>query len=307
MQVPGLKQAPLSTTVMACIQGAATLFGHERSTAMLFGLSGHAFLVNIHPGDLCPSAPYVWKKSRFRELLSGLGIDTVAEYQVTRDTPPPVRRTVEDELKSHLEAGHACVLDYLEHQLISGFDDGGLTLLLPWEGHAPTEVARVAFGTWDPCLANEGWAHLTVMAPGSALALRETLRRALEHALELTRHPSAVEAEGYRVGPRAYEAWMDGVRRGMGSSHGHWWNGMVWSECRQQAAAFFRELAGQLPGPDAETARGELERLYGTAATALTAASEKELDVAEQLRLLAQARDAEAAAVPALEALAAAL
>ncbi len=93
----------------------------------------------------------------------------------------------------------------------------------------------------------------------------------------------------------------------MGSSHGHWWNGMVWSECRQQASAFFRELAEVLEAPRAQRACAELQKIYRDIGSALSAAKEKNVERAEQLRLLNLARNAEAGAAAKLETLAAAV
>jgi hypothetical protein len=106
--------------------------------------------------ELSPSSPYVWKKESFRSLLSGIGIDTVAEYDVRRDGPESERRGVEEQAKAHLNDGRLCVLDFLEHQLISGYDEKGFMVLRPWGGMAPSEVPQISFGSWDPCLKTEG-------------------------------------------------------------------------------------------------------------------------------------------------------
>jgi AraC-like DNA-binding protein len=307
MEIANLNQPPLSTTLLGCIKGASDYFDGDLSVPMLFGLTGHAFLVNMHK-DLCPSSPYVWNKTRFFELLSGLGIKQVAEYQVTRETPEAERKQVEEKLKGHLNDGQLCVLDFLEHQLFGGYDEGGFLMLKPWGGHAPTEVPAIPFGTWEPCLQKEGWAHLTVLTKGSGpKPVEEAARDALNHALELQDHPERYEVPGYRIGPGAYENWIDAVDRGLGTSHGHMWNGMVWTECREQAAAFFRELSEVVQPGEASRACDVLADTYAGIAGALAEARKQDLVKAEQLRLLRQARDAEAGTKAELETLAAAL
>lgn len=308
MEIANLKQPPLNATLMGCVKGAADYFDADLSVPMLYGLTGHAFLLNIHK-DLCPSSPYVWKKSRFRQLLAGIGVETVAEYELSRQSPEPERRRVEEELKTHLNDGRLCMLDFLEHQLISGYDETGFLMLRPWNGHAPSEVPELKFGTWEPCFTTEGWAHLTVIARTPAQKPVEAAARdALEFARFLWNDPSDMEVPGYRIGAGAYENWINGVERGLGTEHGHWWNGTVWSECRLQAAAFFQEL-GELvqAGPAAAAAASELQKLYGEAGAALAGAKEKNLDKTKQLRLLRTARDAEAATARPREALIAAL
>jgi AraC-like DNA-binding protein len=307
MELANLAQPPLNTTLMGCMKGASDYFDGDLSVPMLFGLSGHAFLINIHK-DLHPSSPYVWKKESFRSLLSGIGIDTVAEYDVRRDGPESTRRGVEQQVKTHLNDGRLCVLDFLEHQLISGYDENGFMVLRPWGGMAPSEVPQVSFGSWDPCLKTEGWAHLTVVARAPRQkTVEQAARDALGFALKLHRDPSSMQVEGYRIGQGVYENWIAGVERGLGTTHGHVWNGMVWSECRKQASEFFRELAEVTDAPAAQQACGTLQTTYGEIADALTAARDKDLAKAEQLSLLKQARDAEAGAAATIEDLVAAL
>ena len=181
-------------------------------------------------------------------------------------------------------------------------------MLKPWNGHAPSEIPAISFGTWEQCLQKEGWAHFTVLAKRPIQKPVTTAAKdALRYAVELQSDPTRYEVEGYRIGPGAYENWIAAVERGMGSSHGHWWNGMVWAECRQQAAVFFRELAEHVESQEATRACAELSSLYDGIGTALSTAKEKDVAQSEQLRLLCQARDAERSAPNVLEGLAAAL
>jgi hypothetical protein len=304
MELANLKQPSLSTTLMGCVKGAADYFGADLSVPMLFGITGHAFLINIHD-ELCPSSPYVWNKVRFWELLAGLGMEMVAEFGLSRDTPQQERLRIEGRLREHLDAGELCMLDFLEHQLIGGYDDSGFAMLRPWGCDGITsEVPTITYGTWEQCLGREGWAHLSVLARRSMRkSVPEAAKDAIELAVEVITEPRRHEVKGYRIGLGAYESWIAAVERGLGSSHGHWWNGMVWTECRRQAAAFFREL-GELTDPTAASgACSELAGLYGGIAESLGAATPKELRPEEKLRLLQSARDAERKAPDALRGL----
>ena len=212
MEIASLNQPPLNATLMGCMKGAADYFDLDLSAAMLYGLSGHAFLINIHR-DLHPSSPYVWKKTHFRRLLAGVSIDTVEEFELSKSMPEPERRTIEERMKSRLNEGQLCMLDYLEHQLISGYDEAGFLTLRPWDGHAPSEVPQIAFGSWSPCLEREGWAHVTVLAgKRPPKPIESSLKDALAFAVELSSNPKDVEVEGYRIGAAAYDAW-NGRRR----------------------------------------------------------------------------------------------
>jgi AraC-like DNA-binding protein len=291
MEIANLKQPGYATTLMGCLKGASDYFDDDLSPAMLFGLSGHAFLLNIHK-DLCPSGPYVWKKERFFELLEGLGIRKAAEYQIMKDAKPDERARMETTLRGHMEAGDLFMLDFLEHQLASGFDEHGFLMLKPWEGETPSLIPVLTFGSWDECLGREGWAHFTVLARSpSRRAVPEAVRDALGFALELCRAPERYEVEGYGIGYGGYSNWRECIGRGMGASQGNWWNALVWAECRSFAAGFFQELSELLNG--AEQPCVKLSAAYGEISGLLGRVGQKDLPDAEKQQLLSEACDRE--------------
>ena len=293
MEIANLKQPPLNTTLMGCVKGASDYFGNDYSTPMLFGLTGHAFLINIHK-ELCPSGPYVWKKERFGKLLNNLGIDMTNQFQVGKETTSGERRAVEEELKRHLDQGNLCMLNFLEHQLFAGYGENGFVMLQPWNGRASSEVPAITFGTWNECLGKEGWAHLTVLSSlSSQKNLRDAAKDALAYGLELLSAPEKNQVEGYRIGYGAYDWWIDAVERGLGKSHGCWWNGMVWSECRMLAAEYFRGLAALLESTSAVELCENLAGVYSSVAEVLGKAKEKELEQSEKLGRLREAREIE--------------
>lgn len=84
MQLENLNQPPYNTTFVGVIDGIAKYYGYrydvsvlegkapkieitndafkyafcDPDRALLYGLSGHAFLINVHEG-ICPSGPYL--------------------------------------------------------------------------------------------------------------------------------------------------------------------------------------------------------------------------------------------------------
>jgi hypothetical protein len=54
--------------------------------------------------------------------------------------------------------------------------------------------------------------------------------------------PEPYQSRGCEIGYGAYKTWISGVEKQGGHCHGNWWNGMVWLECRRQAARFFEEI-----------------------------------------------------------------
>ena len=56
MTIENLMMPPYSTTLVGVLKGALDYHGIEYSTPLVYGLSGHAFLINIHK-QICPSGP----------------------------------------------------------------------------------------------------------------------------------------------------------------------------------------------------------------------------------------------------------
>ena len=299
MEIANLKQPPLSASIMGCIKGASDYFDNDLSAPMLYGLTGHAFLINIHT-ELCPSSPYVWNHDRFNKLLRSVGLSHVSEVHRTRDTPAEEVAEIEKQIKLALDEGKLCILDYMEHQLVSGYDENGLTMLQPW-GDADSEVKSITYGSWEECMMGEGWAHLTMIEKSPVPeSLLPAAKEALEYALDMIRNPGTYAVPGYRIGLEAYEAWLAAVEKGMGESHGHWWCATVWSECRAMASDYFKEIGEKYEGAVSSLAK-ELSAQYREIATLLDQASKKEKPSAEKIPLLRQAKEKEGAAIQKIE------
>ena len=72
-KLKNLVQPPLNTTMMGVLKGVSDYHGLNLSEPMIYGLSGHAFLINIHV-ELCPSGPYCWKWENAKTLIQNMGM-----------------------------------------------------------------------------------------------------------------------------------------------------------------------------------------------------------------------------------------
>lgn len=277
MELAKLKQEPLCTTQMGCVKGASDYFELDWTLPELFGFSGHAFMINIK-ADLCPSGPYVWRKDRFFLALRNLGIRRTGEIELRRGAPAADIAAAEARIKAHLDAGHVCTFDFLEHQLVAGYDAEGFRILQPWNGESGVELPLLSFGSWKEALDREGWAHFNLLEPDGMREDRQSLfRAALADALRVRTAPGDFALPGYAVGEGAWRAWIAGVEAGQGAGHGNWWNGMVWEECRTMAARFFDESAALVPeGRPAALCEGIAEG-YRKVASLLATAKDKAL------------------------------
>lgn len=297
MQLDNLEVPCFNTTLMGVIRGVADFYGLTHSDAMLYGASGHAFLINIHE-VLCPSGPYCWNPERFRALLCNLGLAVTDHGFFAPKNPPEARRKVEELLRGFLDNGVPCSLLNMENQLITGYDDTGFITTQPWAPHVDFPPAHLTFGTWQE-LGDEFHMNFFSFERCEPVEARAAMVAGLECAADMWRRPVQYTREPYGVGPRAYEKWLGAVAQGHGNSHGNWWNGTVWAECRARAADFLREVGDACPEAAADA--DGLADAYAGIAALLQRASDKELADEEKRVLLQQALEAEDKAMAEIE------
>jgi AraC-like DNA-binding protein len=291
MELSNLKQPPLCTTLIGSVKGASDFLDLDWSAAELFGYSGHAFMINIHK-ELCPSGPYAWATDSLYRALGSMGIRMAGKINITRESSPEEIEAANIRLRSHLDSGNAAMLAFEEYQLVVGYDQHGFLFYRPWNCSAPSELPALSFDGWKECLDKEGWANFVLFAKDDFIADQGTLlRSALAIALRMRKAPEEFQNEGYRVGDGAWEQWIDCVERGLGTSHGNWWNGMVWKECRAMAAEFFGEIGPEQKAPKAAKLCEGLSGMYRECEKQIDIAKEKEASKTAQLDALKKGRE----------------
>lgn len=292
MQLENLKVQPFNTTLMGVVRGVSDYLGLEYSDAMLYGATGHAFLINIHEA-LCPSGPYCWNPQTFHALLRNLGIEMADHGFFSQKSSPEQRAEIEKTLRDLLDRGVPCSLLNMENQLITGYDDTGFAATQPWAPHADFPPAHLTFGTWEE-LGEE--IHMNFFSfqkcePSSATA---AIAAGLQCGADMFATPEHYTSEPYGAGGKAYEKWIGAVEGGHGKAHGNWWNATVWAECRKRAAEYLGEIAES--APQTAALASELAAAYKVIAANLERASDKEMAADEKITLLREIATAEAAA-----------
>jgi AraC-like DNA-binding protein len=297
MEFLNLKQPPLASTLMSCVKGASDFLDLDWSTPKLFGYSTMGMLINMHT-DLCPSSPYVWNKEPFYLRLRDLGIRRVESFCVQKSQGESAIAEGERKLRAWLDAGKIAMMEFLECQLVLGYDAQGLVLQRAWgDDGAVSEIKQLTFGSWFECLDREGWVQFTLLERDDFRADEPgLLRSALGVALRLRTHPADFATPGYCVGDAAWHAWIDGVGRGLGAGHGHWWNGMVWRECRAMAADFFVESEPLVSGERQVSICRDLTATYRECAARLEVAARREESAEVQAAALGDCRRLDAKA-----------
>lgn len=290
MELANLAMKNFNTTLLGVLRGVVNYFGLPGSDAMLFGGSGHAFLINIHR-QLCPSGPYCWNHAPYARLITNLGVEMSDHGFFSPQSSEDARKQLDELIVGLLDRGTPCALLNMENQLITGYDETGFLTAQPWAPCVDFPQKHLTFGSWaefgDVYHVNYFSYYRCEPAP-----VRTTVADSLRYALDMLAIPSAPTCEAYGAGLRAYDYWIGAVNDGAGSSHGNWWNGTVWAECRQMAAQYFREIGTAVPGAS-ETVAVLAER-YAIIAANLARAADKELDTGEKVALLAETRELEA-------------
>lgn len=297
MRLDKLQQPPLNTTMMGVLKGAADCYGIKASVPMLYGGSGHAFLINIHD-QICPSGPYCWNYKRFYELVKNLGIEMIELGFFARDSSPEARAGVEQKVKEALDRKLPCALNSMENQLIYGYDEEKFSTAQPWPKLPDFPPATLTFGSWKE-LGNE--VHITFFV-FDKLAAKDDLtiiRESLTYAVDLFRNPDRYNFERYGIGPIAYDNWAKAKPEHL-ASHGNWWNAEVWSECRAMASQYFLEISNKNEG-DTKTRAKELSTAYKEISELLRKIGNKEMPAAEKVGIVGALKQQEQKAIGKVE------
>ncbi|MDE0659036.1 MAG: hypothetical protein OXI79_05230 [Gammaproteobacteria bacterium] len=291
MKNMNLTQPPYDTSLVGVVKGALDYYGIDTAPAETFVLSGHAFVINIHP-ELCPSGPYCWNQERFRDLLPNLGIRMEQLGMLVAAAPAADKGELEARIRAELDQGSVCSSLSLDHQLVLGYDDAGFDLSQPWgEGVVDSTPRRLSFGTWQEFVQSPPVAFFK-LEPCKRRSESTATASALDFAADFWRCPDQFAWETYGTGSQAYENWIAGLDSGHGDDHGNWWNAVVWGECRERAGDFFQRLAAaEYPGPvDPRPAR-ELAVDYRALARLLYRASDKTASAAAKRGFVEQAKN----------------
>lgn len=298
-RIANLKMYPFETTLMGVLKGVVDYFDIPVSDAWLFGGSGHAFLINIHE-QLCPSSPYCWKYETFFKLVANFGISIKDLGFFSAENGPDERRKVEEYLKRSIDAGTPCSLLNMENQLISGYNDTNFIVEKPWpKVDLPFTPKALTFQTWKE-LGDEVHVNFFTFAKVVATDDKTAINESLDCAVDMTRNPERYRLEHYYIGLEAYDAWVKAVKDGYGASHGNWWNGTVWRECREMASRYFMEIAQKYPGKASEKA-AELGKQYEKLAKLLDMARDRKLEDNKKIEMLQEARKIEESCVNKIE------
>jgi len=234
------------------------------------------------------------------KLVMNLGISMEDLGFFSAESSPDERGRIEAVLKRSIDAGTPCSLLNMENQLISGYDDTHFIVQKPWpKVDLPFTPETLTFQTWKE-LGNEVHINFFNFAKIGKADDETIIKESLSYAIDMTRNPDKYRLEHYYNGLHAYDAWIKAVKDGYGASHGNWWNGTVWWECREMASKYFSEIAPKCQGRISKKAT-ELSNLYKKLAKLLNQARDKKLADKEKINILQEAQKTEESGINEIE------
>lgn len=142
--------------------------------------------------------------------------------------------------------------------------EAGDTIFLQGDGFTPwTKLGTVHIGMLE----------MYVVEPGIRSSDRETVKDALEFALEFASSPRKWVSPPYKAGLAAYDNWLLALRSEQPNLFAQSYAAQCWSECRRLASGFLKEAA---------------ERIGGHPGVLLREAESAYAEIGEQLRAVAE-------------------
>lgn len=290
-----IKQGPNHSTLMGVIKGVSDHFSMDLSQPMLYGLTGHGFMINIHK-ELCTSGPYCYDLKSFTELLRNIGIEMTDHGFFSDKSTLEERQHIEKILKEHLDQNKPCAIVNLEYQLVSGYDNTGFFTSQPWSNDFPP--SHLTYETWDEIKDD---IHMCVFTFDQIKEknMKDRVKAALQFAVALHQTPKDYTNAPYYTGLEAYDVFIKAVSDGHGGGQGNRWNATVWGECRNMASAFFDELKGIYP--NLKDMFSSLSHDYKLIGESLIKLSESSLPIGPRVEVLKDIKETERLAIEKIE------
>lgn len=267
----GLRWEMAWLSELGCLKGCLGYLGREFTFPRLYGLTAHAFLLNMHE-TCCPSGPTAWDSGA---LLSALLPNLGGELEYAAGGWPgadlaKAQAEAWELTRRYLDAGHPVYGWHLalpEYYVITGYDATG------YYYHGPMAEEGAGPKPWRELGSDDiGIAAVVGMKPCRPNSVRASLLDALEMALRHADPEARWSGPGYHRGPAAFEVWAKALDSGSADEFGHRYCAAVWSECRHQAVQFLKELEEHLEGVAAQIV-GEALISYRKVANLLGAVS----------------------------------
>ena len=240
-ELPGYRWKPMWISHIGSLKAAADYVGADVSTPWLFGVTGYAFLLNIHE-TLCPSGWHVVNPP-LEEGARNAGL--VIEHLVQPSEPKPeLQQQAWDGVRKAIDAGKPCYgydFETGDYYAVYGYDNIGYYYsgVLCDKGKGPMPWKE--YGT----KGEVGVIYINSVEKGQPADDVKTVRDALLVALK---ERDKVEGgnELYACGLSGYDQWIRSIETGKADGLGMTYNAQCYAECRRNAVEFLKEAKGRV-------------------------------------------------------------
>ncbi|MGC9361867.1 MAG: hypothetical protein ACP5F3_02955 [Candidatus Syntrophosphaera sp.] len=231
------------SSFMGCVKACSDNLGCGHSADWLYGVTGYAFILNIHP-VVCPSGPTAFDNSFLIGNAGALGLDfDTMNFGKWEQGFEQKQKEAHAKVLKALDAGiptFGWELALPEYYLIAGTDSMGYLFFdmdrqikhCPWENLGISEIGMVEIHSLSR-LTMENEPLLQV-------------RSALQFLGEYHSDPLKYALEGYTQGTAGYDVWIEAMRSGETDPFGLPFNARVWHEARSHAVGFLKEIKFKL-------------------------------------------------------------
>ncbi|MGB9743007.1 MAG: hypothetical protein ACP5JB_07725 [candidate division WOR-3 bacterium] len=202
------------------------------------GLSGYAFIINIHP-ELLPTGPVAFDWEVLIEGTQALGLETELVAVERGPDDPELFRELFLRVREEIDQDRCCIVwgagDGPEFRLVCGYRNDAYVVLSPG-GNRLVRYDRL-MAVWR--IAGIFFGEPVELDP------KNEERKAVLRAVKLLRGTAPCFDAEYHYGARAFRVWAESVTAGSADDYGFIYNLMCYYELQMFAAGFCVRLARQ--------------------------------------------------------------
>ncbi|MCK5743682.1 MAG: hypothetical protein KAH30_03015 [Caldisericia bacterium] len=244
----GLKWTSQWTSYIGSLHGCSEHLDLNNSLAWICGATGHAFIINIEEGEICPSGATAWDREALFRLSKNIGC--LAHTLNTKSKNPELEKNeIWDFVTNAINKNIPLFVwkeDVSEYCIIYGYSENRFF----YSGYTLGDEFKIIKGS----RVNRGFSadetgceELTSISQCKSLSDLEVVKEGIEYALKHSTSRDYI-FEGYFSGIEGYDVWISTLNAGEANYYGMSYNTAVWFECRKHAVDFLIEAKTRLDG-----------------------------------------------------------
>jgi len=243
-ELEGYRWKPMWISHIGSLKAAADYLGVNVSTPWLFGVTGYAFLLNIHE-TLCPSGWHVVDIPLDDGARNaGLVIEHLVDPSHVTEPKAELQQRAWDGARKAINAGKPCYgydFEAGDYYAVYGYDNIGYYYsgVLCDQGKGP--MPWKDYGT----KGQVGIIYINSVAKGQPAHDAKTVCDALLAALKESKKVEGA-SDLYACGLAGYDQWTRSIETGKADGYGMAYNAQCYAECRRNAVEFLKEAKGRV-------------------------------------------------------------